>query len=546
MTAQEWLGNNQLSLDIWNNKYRFNNESFEEWLDRVSGNNSEIKRLIREKKFLFGGRILANRGLNKLGRKITLSNCFLAGTKVLTKEGYKNIEEVNEGDFVLTHDNTWQPVNVIMSRVYKGPIYKIKSKNLLAPIFCTPNHKFLTSDNNWKPISDFIIKSNGHTKIDRLMSSSKMLYYQWSDIDIDILDDFICETKRKIVEEDNNVGISEYVEDRGTYIWRKPRRFINRYFILDEEMLYLIGRWVGDGSVTTRTHKNNPSIWQLVFNATSERKVCEVCYNIINKHFPLLHPTIRETEQNVLALRVENEIFATWFNNNFGKGCEGKYIPEWVGYPRNLLLGLLDSDGSVHSQGNFKLLLKNSKLIDWARKALFHLGINTSEIKAETRQVADSFTIIVNQSRKLIPYLNKTYEDSRMDVNLELDTQTIKIDDIEILEDYDTIVYNLSVENNHSYMVNGVFAHNCYVLESPEDNLESIFDTASKLARTFSYGGGCGIDVSKLRPKDAKVNNAANTTSGTTSFMDFFSYVTGLIGQEGRRKIMIIFNIENK
>lgn len=76
---------------------------------------------------------------------------------------------------------------------------------------------------------------------------------------------------------------------------------------------------------------------------------------------------------------------------------------------------------------------------------------------------------------------------------------------------------------------------NCYVLEPPEDSIESIFDTASKLARTFSYGGGCGIDVSKLRPKGAKVNNAASSTSGTTSFMDFFSYVTGLIGQEGRR-----------
>lgn len=77
MTEQEWLGNNQLSLDIWHNKYQFQNESFEEWLDRVSGNNSEIKRLIREKKFLFGGRILANRGLDKLGRKITLSNCYV-------------------------------------------------------------------------------------------------------------------------------------------------------------------------------------------------------------------------------------------------------------------------------------------------------------------------------------------------------------------------------------------------------------------------------------------------------------------------------------
>lgn len=81
---------------------------------------------------------------------------------------------------------------------------------------------------------------------------------------------------------------------------------------------------------------------------------------------------------------------------------------------------------------------------------------------------------------------------------------------------------------------------NCYVIPSPEDNLESIFTCASRLARTYSYGGGCGIDVSKLRPKGAKVNNAASSTTGTTSFMDFFSYVTGLIGQEGRRGALML------
>ena len=35
---------------------------------------------------------------------------------------------------------------------------------------------------------------------------------------------------------------------------------------------------------------------------------------------------------------------------------------------------------------------------------------------------------------------------------------------------------------------------------------------------------------------DVSVNNASKSTTGCTSFMDFFSYVTGLIGQEGRRK----------
>lgn len=76
---------------------------------------------------------------------------------------------------------------------------------------------------------------------------------------------------------------------------------------------------------------------------------------------------------------------------------------------------------------------------------------------------------------------------------------------------------------------------NCYVITPPQDNLESIFETGAKLARTFSYGGGCGVDVSNLRPKGAFVHNAAKTTTGPTSFMDFYSYITGLIGQEGRR-----------
>jgi ribonucleoside-diphosphate reductase alpha chain len=81
---------------------------------------------------------------------------------------------------------------------------------------------------------------------------------------------------------------------------------------------------------------------------------------------------------------------------------------------------------------------------------------------------------------------------------------------------------------------------NCYVIERPEDNIESIFECGAKLARTYSYGGGCGIDVSNLRPKNAIVNNAADTTSGSTSFMDFFSYITGLIGQSGRRGALMI------
>ena len=95
------------------------------------------------------------------------------------------------------------------------------------------------------------------------------------------------------------------------------------------------------------------------------------------------------------------------------------------------------------------------------------------------------------------------------------------------------ILANRNIPGNKTYS-------NCYVIEPPKDNLESIFDAAKKLARTFSYGGGCGIDIGKLCPKDAKVNNTAKKSSGAVSFMDLYNLTTGLIGQNGRRGALML------
>lgn len=87
---------------------------------------------------------------------------------------------------------------------------------------------------------------------------------------------------------------------------------------------------------------------------------------------------------------------------------------------------------------------------------------------------------------------------------------------------------------------NKVTYSNCYVLPQVGDSIEDIYQTCSDLARTFSVGGGCGIDISKLRPNGAKVNNSAKTTTGACSFMDTFSQVTETIGQHGRRGALMI------
>ena len=95
MDIKEWLGEeNTLGTDIWQNKYQFEGETFEEWLDRVSDGNEDIKQLIRDKKFLFGGRILSNRGLEKHGKKVTYSNCYVLETDDNIEAIYKTCSDL--------------------------------------------------------------------------------------------------------------------------------------------------------------------------------------------------------------------------------------------------------------------------------------------------------------------------------------------------------------------------------------------------------------------------------------------------------------------
>jgi ribonucleoside-diphosphate reductase alpha chain len=81
---------------------------------------------------------------------------------------------------------------------------------------------------------------------------------------------------------------------------------------------------------------------------------------------------------------------------------------------------------------------------------------------------------------------------------------------------------------------------NCYFFRIREDSIEAIFDWCKEAARTYSFGGGVGTDISGLRPKGAPVNNSAIYSSGAVSFMELLSTTTGTIGQAGRRGALMI------
>jgi ribonucleoside-diphosphate reductase alpha chain len=81
---------------------------------------------------------------------------------------------------------------------------------------------------------------------------------------------------------------------------------------------------------------------------------------------------------------------------------------------------------------------------------------------------------------------------------------------------------------------------NCYVIPIKEDSIEGIFEWCKEAARTYSYGGGVGTDISILRPKGAPVHNSAIYSTGSVSFMNIMSETTGTIGQAGRRGALMI------
>lgn len=75
--------------------------------------------------------------------------CISGGSQILTLDGYKNIEDVEVGDMVLTHKNRYR--KVLNTQVnYIGPNEKLvefSGKNIFKPIITTKNHPFYTRQN---------------------------------------------------------------------------------------------------------------------------------------------------------------------------------------------------------------------------------------------------------------------------------------------------------------------------------------------------------------------------------------------------------------
>ena len=169
--AWKWVGEHQLGYDIWKKKYQHNNETFDQWLDRVSGGNADVRKLIEEKKFLFGGRILANRGLNNSGIKSTLSNCYVLSVDDSIESIYKCCSDIartySYGGGVGIDISKLRPARAFVNNSAKstsGAVSFMKTFDVVTGTICQNGRRgalMISIDINHPDIEEFInIKAN--------------------------------------------------------------------------------------------------------------------------------------------------------------------------------------------------------------------------------------------------------------------------------------------------------------------------------------------------------------------------------------------------
>lgn len=105
---------------------------------------------------LTGEEILRRTGLKKGELDILDGSppCFTAGTQIYTSDGFKNIESIQVGDFVLTHKNRFRKVVKPMSKLHSGKLFSITVDSIFTEVNCTAEHPFLVKRDNevrWIP-----------------------------------------------------------------------------------------------------------------------------------------------------------------------------------------------------------------------------------------------------------------------------------------------------------------------------------------------------------------------------------------------------------
>ena len=76
----------------------------------------------------------------------------------------------------------------------------------------------------------------------------------------------------------------------------------------------------------------------------------------------------------------------------------------------------------------------------------------------------------------------------------------------------------------------------CYLLDSPTDDLDSIYDRYRDIARLSKYAGGIGLSFSRVRSQGSLIKGTNGKSNGIVPFLKTLDSSVAAVNQGGRRK----------
>lgn len=377
------------------------------------------------------------------------SPCFPAGSLVLTDRGLIPIEQVRVGDLALTHLGNWK--RVIDTGSHIGDTIVLKGQGTPG-IECTPNHPFLaghrcrgTWDNGRRAYQTMFVE-------DGWIPAADMMGRMWLNMG-------------------GNVPALPIPGFDFTGCQTRDIRLSAPFF-------YFVGRWLGDGwlNIVKRTGRE-VSYMKRVFVCDSFDREDELC---------------------------------DWLEKNFGEGAPNRTIPAWAfGMKREwreaLLAGYTDSDGCPLPNGaGWRAATVSRRLsigVEMLAAGLGYPGSASSIVNRRPSAVIEGR--IVNENPQ---YPVSWYTHARKSVlcNSGFWGHVRKIE----AGRSNVRVYNLSVEDDESYTVDGIAVHNCTDVSSAGKRAGMVSGTRSGL---WSYQAEL---VGQTRPALVCWENVAGCLSG--------------------------------
>ncbi|EMW1811941.1 Dam family site-specific DNA-(adenine-N6)-methyltransferase [Escherichia coli] len=342
--------------------------------------------------------------------------CFTAGHMVLCKNGYKPIEDVCPGDYVVSHLGRLQQVKRVGSKIANTGLLNAVGQPL--GIRTTNDHPFLAVW--WKAQNT---RKNGTYFKRELLSDPEwraacdMPGYQWCALtNFNIASPDICSR-----------------------------------FLSEEQAMYLAGAYVGDGYIRRWRGKSKKAV---VFgiNCQKLRKFhCRIPENIFS---------VASEIRGSIKVTLNDTCYANWLNEHFGELSHAKRIPAWVmSHPlRHVFLqGYLDTDGTPSGKAGFRINSVSPALAWGVAELSQTCGYvsSVSFIEVEPKKVIEDRVVNQRNYYQVTICPQKLSRKSRLAHGMLLRTvkefKSVGLD----------TVYNIEVEGDHSYILNGAVVHNC-------------------------------------------------------------------------------------